>query len=85
MVDGETVLHTRGEGAVRAIVLGEGIDATAVRDDLLGRGVIARPLGLNVLAFCPPLVIDNEDLDHVVEATAESVAAVASHLRTPVR
>jgi hypothetical protein len=30
-------------------------------------------------------VIDNEDLDHVVEATAESVAAVASHLRTRVR
>jgi adenosylmethionine-8-amino-7-oxononanoate aminotransferase len=85
MVDGETVLLTRGEGAVRAMVLGDGIDATAVRDDLLGRGVIARPLGTNVIAFCPPLVIDNEDLDHVVEATAESVAAVAHQLRAPVR
>jgi adenosylmethionine-8-amino-7-oxononanoate aminotransferase len=77
VVDGDAALSSRGEGAVRALVLGEGVSATAVRDDLLGRGVIARPLGPDVLAFCPPLVIGDEDLDHIVEATAESVTAVA--------
>jgi adenosylmethionine-8-amino-7-oxononanoate aminotransferase len=76
-VDGDAALSTRGEGAIRALVLGDGVGAVAVRDDLLGRGVIARPLGNDVLAFCPPLVIADEDIDHVIEATAESVTAVA--------
>jgi adenosylmethionine-8-amino-7-oxononanoate aminotransferase len=54
------------------------VDATAVRDDLLGRGVITRALGGDVLAFCPPLVIGDEDLDHCAEATGEAIASVAS-------
>jgi adenosylmethionine-8-amino-7-oxononanoate aminotransferase len=78
LVDGDTVIEVRGAGAMRGVVLGEGVDATAVRDDLLGRGVITRALGGDVLAFCPPLVIGDEDLDHCAEATGEAIASVAS-------
>jgi putrescine aminotransferase len=42
----------------------------------LERGVIARPLGTAAIAFCPPLVIDEDDLDLCVEATGASLRAL---------
>jgi len=41
------------------------------------RGVIARPIGADTVAFCPPLVISDAQIDHCVEATGEAVLAVA--------
>ena len=70
-VDGERVLEARGDGAVHACVLGPGLDATTVRNELLDRGVIVRPLGADVIAFCPPLVISDDQIDTVVAAFAE--------------
>jgi putrescine aminotransferase len=70
------VAAMRGVGGMRALVLAPGGSATAVRDDLLGRGVIARPIGDDIVAFCPPLVITEEDLDHVVEAVEEAIVAL---------
>lgn len=78
LVDGDKVVEVRGETAVWALGLGEGVGAVAVRDALLERGVIARPIGTSTLAFCPPLVIEDADLDHCVTATGEAVADVAS-------
>jgi putrescine aminotransferase len=77
LVDGETVVGTRGDGAIWAIELAPGLDATAVREALLSRGVIARPIGASTVAFCPPLVIGDLELDQCVEATRAAVAAVA--------
>jgi adenosylmethionine-8-amino-7-oxononanoate aminotransferase len=51
-----------------AAILPPGRDAAAVRDDMLAGGVIARPIGADVIAFCPPLVIDEADVDRCVEA-----------------
>jgi putrescine aminotransferase len=59
----------RGAGAVWAGVLPEGIDADAVRDTMLAAGVIARPIG-DVIAFCPPLVITDAQLDRCLAALA---------------
>ncbi|MCK6530708.1 aminotransferase class III-fold pyridoxal phosphate-dependent enzyme [Myxococcota bacterium] len=75
LVDGERVLELRGEGAVWALGFAPGLDAVAVRERLLERGVIARPLGPSALAFCPPLVIEDADVDLCVEATAAAVGA----------
>ena len=80
-VDGDAVVGVRGEGAVWAIALGEGMGALDVREELLTRGVIARPIGTDTVAFCPPLVIGPEDLDHIGEATAGAVKAVATARR----
>ncbi len=44
-----------------------------MRQGLLDRGVIARPIGAAAIAFCPPLVIDDDDLDLCVSATAEAL------------
>ncbi|HMC41958.1 MAG TPA: aminotransferase class III-fold pyridoxal phosphate-dependent enzyme [Acidimicrobiales bacterium] len=77
LVDGETALGVRGQGGVWAIALAPGVGAADVREELLVRGVIARPIGADTVAFCPPLVISDAQIDHCVEATGEAVLAVA--------
>ena len=68
------VTEVRGEGAVWAVELPEGKDAPAVRDALLGEGVIVRPLG-TALAMCPPLVITDEQVDRIVDGMAAVLGA----------
>jgi adenosylmethionine-8-amino-7-oxononanoate aminotransferase len=76
LVDGERVLEARGDVAVWAVALGQGVAAPALRDEMLARGVIPRPLGDATLAFCPPLVIDDADLDRCVEVLAAALDAL---------
>jgi adenosylmethionine-8-amino-7-oxononanoate aminotransferase len=82
LIETGSVVAVRAVGGLRALVLAPGVGATAVRDDLLGRGVIARPIGDDTVAFCPPLVITDEDLDHVVEAADEAIVALGHHRPT---
>jgi adenosylmethionine-8-amino-7-oxononanoate aminotransferase len=67
------LVGARGEGGMWAAVLPAGADPSAVRDRMLDRGVIARPLGADAIAFCPPLVITDDQLDRCVEALAASL------------
>jgi putrescine aminotransferase len=73
LIDGTTVVAVRGEGAVWGVELGAGRALLDAREELLARGVIARPIGTSVLGFCPPLVITDAQIDQVVEAVAEAV------------
>ena len=75
LVDGDAVVEVRGAGAVWAVELGGGRNSLDVREELLARGVIARPLGPTAVAFCPPLVITDTEIDRVVEATAAATRA----------
>jgi adenosylmethionine-8-amino-7-oxononanoate aminotransferase len=77
LVDGDAAVGVRGGGGVWAIALAPGVGAGDVREELLVRGVIARPIGTDTVAFCPPLVISDVQIDHCVEATGEAVRAVA--------
>jgi putrescine---pyruvate transaminase len=63
----------RGTGAIWAAVLDEATPAATVRDEMLRLGVIVRPLGTSVVAFCPPLVIGDDDLDRCVEALHDAL------------
>jgi putrescine aminotransferase len=76
LVDGDAVLGVRGDGAVWAIELGPGRTANDVRDELLARGVVARPIGASTVAYCPSLVATDADIDECLEATAAAVKAV---------
>jgi putrescine---pyruvate transaminase len=67
------VTEVRGEGAIWAVGLDEATSATTVRDGLMDRGVIARPLGTDTVAFCPPLVIEDRAIDHIVDALGETL------------
>lgn len=62
------VADARGEGALWAVSLNEGVDPVAVRDAMLDDGVIVRPIAPSTLAMCPPLVITDEDLDAIPAA-----------------
>lgn len=67
------VTEVRGVAGIWAVDLPPGLDATVVRDRLLDRGVIARPLGTTTIALCPPLVITPTELAHVLDALAASL------------
>jgi adenosylmethionine-8-amino-7-oxononanoate aminotransferase len=69
--------EVRGDGAMWAAGLHGGVDAATVRDGLLRRGVIARPIGTSTITFCPPLVTSEGDLDTCVEALADTLAGTA--------
>lgn len=69
-----TLTGYRGAGAIWAGKLPDGMDATAVRDAMIKRGVIARAIP-GVIAFCPPLVITDDELNTVLDVFASVVQA----------
>lgn len=74
LVDQGDIQSVRGVGAIWAAQLNdEDAESTvAVRDAMLDLGVIARPL-YDSIAFCPPLVMEDADVDRMVEALARAV------------
>ncbi|MEZ5206559.1 MAG: aminotransferase class III-fold pyridoxal phosphate-dependent enzyme [Acidimicrobiales bacterium] len=78
-----TLTEVRGLAGIWGVTLPEGIDAFAVRDAMMRAGVIVRPLGPSVIGICPPLVIDDHDLDRCATALGEAVIAVRSGTTTP--
>lgn len=70
------VVEARGVGGIWSVELPANLAASAVRNEMLGRGVIARPIGASTVAFCPPLVITDAQLDQCVAALTESIAAL---------
>jgi len=67
--------EVRGVGAIWAAQI-TGDDATvrgiAIRDRMLELGVICRAIN-GAIAFCPPLVIDDADIDTVVDVCGQAV------------
>jgi adenosylmethionine-8-amino-7-oxononanoate aminotransferase len=65
------VAEVRGEGLMQAIGLEAQVTAGAFSEVLLARGVIGRALPYaNSLAFSPPLIISNDEVDELVAASA---------------
>lgn len=71
------VTAVRGIGAVWAVTLPDGVAAPDVREAMLADGVIARPIGASTIAWCPPLVITDEQIDRCVDALGAAVDRVA--------
>jgi len=69
-----TLTGYRGAGAIWAGKLPDGMDATVVRDKMISRGVIARAIP-GVIAFCPPLVITDEEVSTILDVFASVVLA----------
>lgn len=69
--------EARGEGAVWGLGMNEGVSAIAVRDEMLRHGVIPRPIAEHTAAFCPPLVIGEDDLELIISATRSALETVA--------
>ena len=71
LADDGLLAETRGDGGVWAAGLSDRHDANVLRDGLLERGVIARAIGTNTLAYCPPLVTSDAQLDTLVDTLAD--------------
>jgi acetylornithine/LysW-gamma-L-lysine aminotransferase len=65
-IEAPVIREVRGLGLLVGIELK--VKVTPVLIALMERGVLALPAGPNVLRLLPPLVIEREDLDRVVEA-----------------
>jgi adenosylmethionine-8-amino-7-oxononanoate aminotransferase len=78
LADAGAVSEVRGVAGIWAADLPAGVEAGAVRDAMMARGVIARPLGTTTIAICPPLVTTDTELDLVVDALGEAIAAVVA-------
>jgi len=76
LADDGTIASVRGDGAVWAVGHHPGVDAFAVRDAMLERGVITRAIGTDTNAFCPPLMIGDAQIDRIVDALSESMKAL---------
>ncbi len=73
--DDDGAAGVRGDGAVWALVLQDGVSAGAVREAMLAGGVIARPIGESAMAYCPPLVTTDAQIDRIIEVTAAALPA----------
>ena len=73
------VAEVRGEGLMQAVALQPPLTAGAMVVALLSRGVIARGLPYaNSIAFSPPLIISDGEIDEIVEAVDAALAEVAA-------
>ena len=77
------VADVRGEGLMQAVGLEAPLTAAVFTEALLERGVIGRGIPYaNTVAFSPPLVITDEEIDELVAATAaafDALTAAAAH------
>jgi adenosylmethionine-8-amino-7-oxononanoate aminotransferase len=79
LADRSGVAEIRGEGLVQAIALQAPLTAGAMVAALLSRGIIARGLPYaNSVAFSPPLIISDGEIDEIVEAVDAALADVAA-------
>jgi adenosylmethionine-8-amino-7-oxononanoate aminotransferase len=74
--DDGLLLDLRGDHGIWAAVVA-GDRAAAVRDHMLTSGVICRYLGTSVVALCPPLVIEDADLDRCIEAMHDALQSTS--------
>ena len=58
----------RGVGAIWGVSLPDGLSPTTVRSTMFAHGAIVRPIPPVTLAFCPPLVITDAEIDELLDA-----------------
>ena len=77
LADQSGVHEIRGEGLMQAVGLEAPLTAAGFAEALLKRGVICRPIpSANSVAFSPPLIITDEEIDELVKAVAGALADV---------
>ena len=67
-----TIDHVRGDGAVWAAGLKPNQNSVTIRDRMIELGVIARAINTDTVAFCPPLVVTDEELDTMIDTFANA-------------
>jgi adenosylmethionine-8-amino-7-oxononanoate aminotransferase len=77
--DRDSVTDVRGVGLMQAVALEQPVVAAGVAEALLERGVIGRALPYaNAVAFSPPLIISDDEVDELVDGLGAALEAVAA-------
>jgi adenosylmethionine-8-amino-7-oxononanoate aminotransferase len=71
--DDGLIAEVRGKGGMWAAGVLPQHDAQKIRDVALANGVIVRGIGAETNAFCPPLVISDDELSRVLDVYADAV------------
>ena len=71
--DDGLIAEVRGRGGMWAAGVLPHHDAQKIRDVALANGVIVRGIGAETNAFCPPLVITDDELSRVLDVYADAV------------
>ena len=74
LADDGLIGGVRGAGAMWAAAMHPDQDARVLRERVLQQGVIIRPIGDHSLTFCPPLVMTDDQVDHIVDAVGTAAA-----------
>ena len=69
------VKEVRGVGLMNAIDLDESVDAPALVQKALGKGLLLNATGAHTLRFLPPLVCEKGDIDAMVERLNQMIEA----------
>ncbi len=77
LVSDGLIAEARGVGGIWSAQLLPEQSAPMVRNEMMRRGVISRPIGTSIIAFCPPLVTTDVQLDQCVVALRDSIAALS--------
>jgi adenosylmethionine-8-amino-7-oxononanoate aminotransferase len=75
LADDGLVPEVRGVAGIWGVSMPDGVDAADVRTRMVAEGVIPRPIMGHTIAFCPPLIISDDDLATCVDVLAAAVAA----------
>lgn len=70
----DKVLEVRGMGLMTGLLLN--FDPAILRDELLKRQIITNAAPGNILRLLPPLIINNDDIDELIEGLRESLAMI---------
>jgi acetylornithine/N-succinyldiaminopimelate aminotransferase len=68
----EGVKEVRGRGLMLGVGLENGLDAPALRDDLLGEGLVVNAPEPNTIRLLPPLVIGEAEIEKALQAFGQS-------------
>lgn len=68
LADEGLLAEVRGVGAIWGVSVPDGLSPTTVRSTMFAHGAIARPIPPVTLAFCPPLVITDSEIDELLNA-----------------
>jgi acetylornithine/succinyldiaminopimelate/putrescine aminotransferase len=79
LVDGEHNLEARSMPGIWALRTAAHLDAPALHEALIDNGMIAWPIGPDTVAFCPPLVISDEQIDRCLDAADRTITALTAH------
>jgi acetylornithine/N-succinyldiaminopimelate aminotransferase len=69
------VREVRGRGLMLGVGLEQGVDAPALRDDLLERGLVVNAPEPSTIRLLPPLTIGEDELDLAVERFAAALGS----------